>query len=178
VVGHTAPGIELFLIDLGGGEYAGTAQSTVRNSSCAVCPIRAKALLGFFIPGNCTTMFWPCEEIFGWATPSPSTRFLIIEIVWSSTCWLTGLTGLYTTDAPPWRSRPKTGLYPKIKTAANAPRETTTEAITENNRYDLRNLAVTPQNPPNGISTRQLLIPIAVARLIVVALFRLTRLVV
>ena len=84
--------------------------STGRNRSSAVVPTRSRARCCWSTPGSCTTIESPWRAISGSATPSASTRLRMISIVWSIVSESVGCDGASTTDTPPCRSRPSSGV--------------------------------------------------------------------
>ncbi len=79
----------------------GRTWHTGRNRSSAVWPTRSSARLWFSTPGSCTRMVSPCREMSGSATPSASTRLLMMSMAWSSWSLGTSFAGCRTTDTPP-----------------------------------------------------------------------------
>src|SRR5918997_884090 len=95
--------------------------STGRKRSSAVCPTNSSARSRFLAPGSCTTMASPWRVISGSATPRASTRSRMMLSAWSSCSPEASPVGARTTDTPPWRSRPSSGLFPETSVAASPP---------------------------------------------------------
>ena len=95
--------------------------STGRNRSSAVWPTRARARSRFFTPGSWTTMASPWRVMSGSATPRASTRSRMMVSAWSSCSSDASPVGASTTDTPPWRSRPSSGLLPATRVAIRPP---------------------------------------------------------
>src|SRR5918997_5906811 len=98
--------------------------STGRKRSSAVCPTSSSARSRFFAPGSCTTMASPWRVISGSATPRASTRSRMMLRAWSSCSPDASPVGASTTDTPPCRSRPSSGLFPEATVAASPPKAT------------------------------------------------------
>src|SRR3954470_8565364 len=112
----------------------GTWFSTGRNSSWAVRPTSWRACSWFFTPGSWMTMLLPCWVISGSATPRASTRLRMISIAVFRSLLLALVLGESTTDAPPWRSRPRWGVFPETIVAASIPKARTMMPMSETQR--------------------------------------------
>src|SRR5262249_35783432 len=114
------------------------AISTGRNRSSAVCPTRRSAWQRSLTPGRSPTMSLPCRETSGSVGPKLSTRLRMMSSATSSELALYLPIGENTTDTPPRRSRPRTGVWPPASVARNRPTMTTTE---ETRKITLRRMS-------------------------------------
>ncbi len=89
-----------------------SAWHVARNCSFAVRPTTCSARSWSFTPGSATTMKLPWRVMSGSATPSASTRRLMIFRAWSSDEPVAWPFGASTTDVPPSRSSPSCGEWP------------------------------------------------------------------
>ena len=92
-----------------------SAASTGRNWSSAVWPTRAMARSLSFTPGIWMRMLSPWRVISGSATPRASTRWRMMAMASLMVSLSVSPLGWSTTDTPPWRSRPSSGLLPAAK---------------------------------------------------------------
>src|SRR5579884_2423158 len=122
------PGFVVDVVDFGFElDFVGAAVSfsTGRNRSSAVRPTSRCAWARSFTPGRSTTIVLPVRVICGSATPSESTRLRMMFTAVLSVSFVVLPTGASTTEIPPCRSRPRTGVLPLSNVARNVPMTTT-----------------------------------------------------